>query len=140
MIFSFWMLVTAAKLLAHCTEMYNSAAFKLYFLMIFSTVKRWWASMKQLNTVMWICNIETVSCKMIMTAVKIWSYCLSVVNCMTKNEENTVSIEVEFVSWLLMIELQRVIEFIHHCEWDRTLLRLATKHVKAYAQWVIVDI
>ena len=55
-------------------------------------------------------------------------------NCVTENEENTVLIEVKFVSQLLAVELQRVVEFIHHCGQGRVLLRLMTKHVKACAQ------
>ena len=53
---------------------------------------------------------------------------------MTKNEENTVLIEVKFVSQLLAVKLQKVVKFVHYCEQDRTLLKSATKHVKTCTQ------
>ena len=135
------MLVTAIKLLTCCIKMCDNAVFRLYFLMIFLTVKKWWTLMKQLNAAVWICNIETVLCtKMIMTMMKIWNYCLSIVNCVTENEENMILIEVKFVSQLLAVELQEIVEFVCHCEQDRVLLRLTMKHVKTCAQWIIVDI
>ena len=116
MIFSFWMLVTAAKLLTHCIKMCSDITFKLYFLTIFSIVRKWWVSMKQLNTVIWICNIKTVLCKMIMTAVKIWSYCLSVVNCVTENEENMISIKNLYLNHL-QLNCRKCRHKIHSSLW-----------------------
>ena len=94
------MLIITVKQLTCCIEMCNSVVFKSYFLMIFSIVEKWWALMKQLNTTVWICNIEMMLCKMIMTVIKVWSYCLSVVNCMTENRENTILIESLYLNHL----------------------------------------
>ena len=43
-------------------------------------------------------------------------------------------IGVKCLSQSLVVSLQGVVEFIHHCEQGRTLLKSAMKHVKACTQ------